>query len=219
MAKRAASRLGSVDRIIVRPRCDWMSRASWRRRPHSFSRGSRLPRTRVRRPACCGFHRAYRRAEGDAGRSRRTRSSPRKREAGRAEHDIGREPIAAGSAQRDVAIAVAVSASAEAVDAVAPLPGQRQATRPRSAFPTVERAAPRQLSRLPPSANAWVPPDPGASPLTATTPPIASDPHKADCGPRTTSIRETMSALSNSNRGVLPAAGSLARMPSMNSKV
>jgi hypothetical protein len=57
------------------------------------------------------------------------------------------------------------------------------------------------------------------SPSMAITPPIASDPHSADCGPRTTSIRETRSALSSSNRGALPAAGSLARMPSMTSSV
>jgi vitamin B12 transporter len=58
-----------------------------------------------------------------------------------------------------------------------------------------------------------------ARPLTAITPPMASEPHNADCGPRITSIREARSALSSSSRGVSFAAGSLARMPSMNSRL
>ena len=62
---------------------------------------------------------------------------------------------------------------------------------------------------------------PGASsrPLMATTPPTACDPHSADCGPRTTSIREARSAFKSSKRAKSPVAGSLARMPSINSKV
>ena len=44
-------------------------------------------------------------------------------------------------------------------------------------------------------------------PLTAMTPPIASEPHSADCGPRTTSIREARSAFNISKRGVSPDAG------------
>ena len=63
------------------------------------------------------------------------------------------------------------------------------------------------------------PPEPGASPLTEMTPTIASEPQSADCGPRTTSIRLARSALRSSNRGSLPAAGSLARIPSTNSSV
>ena len=51
------------------------------------------------------------------------------------------------------------------------------------------------------------------------TPPMASDPHSADCGPRTTSIRDARSALRISNRGVSPDAGSLILIPSTNSKV
>ena len=41
----------------------------------------------------------------------------------------------------------------------------------------------------------------------AITPPIASDPHSADCGPRTTSIREARSALSSSKRGEVAGGG------------
>ena len=102
--------------------------------------------------------------------------------------NVGRQPVAARSAQPEIAIAVASPSPTKAVDAVAPLAGDAEREAAIGIASSV-RAAPRQLSWLPPSAKACVPPDPGASPLTATTPPIASEPHSADCGPRTTSIR------------------------------
>ncbi len=91
--------------------------------------------------------------------------------------------------------------------------------KPRSRSPSDVRPAARQVEWLPYSAKSWLGSAPGGAPSTETTPPTASDPHKADCGPRTTSIRLARSALSSSNRGSLPAAGSLARMPSTNSKL
>jgi hypothetical protein len=45
------------------------------------------------------------------------------------------------------------------------------------------------------------------------TPPSASDPHRADCGPRTTSMRDRRSVVRSSKRASLPAAGSLKRNP------
>ena len=50
-----------------------------------------------------------------------------------------------------------------------------------SAGPNEVRAAPRRVSKLPAATSAAVP---ARAPSTATTPPIASDPHNADCGPR-----------------------------------
>ena len=47
----------------------------------------------------------------------------------------------------------------------------------------------------------------GSALSTATTPPSASEPQSADCGPRTTSIRDSRSLVSSSNRASLPAAG------------
>ena len=70
----------------------------------------------------------------------------------------------------------------------------------------------------PPSAAALYPPG-SETPLMAITPPIASEPHSADWGPRTISMREARSALSSSKRGSSPAAGSLILIPSTNSKV
>jgi len=85
-----------------------------------------------------------------------------------------------------------------------------------------EFRAPDALVRSSPNAPASaLARQPGRSsmPLTAITPPIASEPHSADCGPRTTSTREARSALRISNRGVSPEAGSSILMPSTNSKV
>jgi len=51
------------------------------------------------------------------------------------------------------------------------------------------------------------------------TPPSASDPHKADCGPRISSSRPRLAAVKVSNRASLLAARSLKAMPSMKTRV